>query len=134
MQLRLLTWFHTHPVADVTFLGNSLQVGAKRAQEPTSASVIDFLQTCSGVERVAQGWWREPARRHAGGKSRAQSVSLAIRKVCASIDEGGKLRIWELARGGDPKGFRVITFSSSLTCIASADEAPGRPETPFPET
>jgi len=68
MQLRLLTWFHTHPVADVTFLGNSLQ-------------------------------------------------------VCASIDEGGKLRIWELARGGDPKGFRVVTFSSALTCIASADEA-----------
>lgn len=64
LHMQLLTWFHTHPIADIAILGT------------------------------------EP-------------------KACASADEGGRLRIWEVCRGPDPKGFRVLRFASSLTSLAA---------------
>mmetsp|Transcript_56653 Transcript_56653/g.90019 ORF Transcript_56653/g.90019 Transcript_56653/m.90019 type:complete len:1753 (-) Transcript_56653:205-5463(-) len=67
LRLQMITWFHTHPVTDVCFLGQKL-------------------------------------------------------RTCASIDEGGRLRIWDLGKSGDPKGFRCLRFTSTLTSIASADE------------
>jgi WD40 repeat protein len=67
LQLQLATWFHTHPVADVCFLGQNL-------------------------------------------------------RLCASIDEGGRFRIWDLGKSGDPKGFRVLRFTSTLTSITATDE------------
>jgi len=67
LPMQLLTWFHTHPISDVTFLGRDLQ-------------------------------------------------------ICASIDEGGRLRIWKLVKGSDPKGFRAITFTSALTSMAAPEE------------
>lgn len=68
MQMRLLTWFHTHLVTDIAVLGH------------------------------------------------------AQLKACASADEGGRLRIWEVSRGHDAKGFRVIRFTSGLTSLASDSE------------
>eukprot|EP00441_Pelagodinium_beii_P015570 CAMPEP_0197663976 /NCGR_PEP_ID=MMETSP1338-20131121/58348_1 /TAXON_ID=43686 ORGANISM="Pelagodinium beii, Strain RCC1491" /NCGR_SAMPLE_ID=MMETSP1338 /ASSEMBLY_ACC=CAM_ASM_000754 /LENGTH=1775 /DNA_ID=CAMNT_0043242517 /DNA_START=13 /DNA_END=5340 /DNA_ORIENTATION=- len=39
-------------------------------------------------------------------------------KVCASADEGGRLRIWEAVRDKDPKGFRMMRFTSCVTSLA----------------
>lgn len=66
-QLRLLIWFHTHPISDSIFVGGSA-------------------------------------------------------RLCASSDEGGRLRIWELSRSTDPKGFRTLCFTSALTSIACDDD------------
>eukprot|EP00439_Symbiodinium_sp_Y106_P068857 s1358_g11.t1 len=38
-------------------------------------------------------------------------------QVCASADEGGRLRLWQVCRGEDPKGFRVLRFASALTSL-----------------
>mmetsp|Transcript_129464 Transcript_129464/g.224872 ORF Transcript_129464/g.224872 Transcript_129464/m.224872 type:complete len:1745 (+) Transcript_129464:81-5315(+) len=67
LDLRLLTWFHTHPISDVKFLGPGL-------------------------------------------------------RICASGDEGGRLRIWEIETTEDPKGFRTLRFASAITSIAADDE------------
>jgi WD40 repeat protein len=69
LQMRLLTWFHTHPISDVAFLGPS--------------------------------------------------------QLCASADEGGRLRIWPIRRNPETKGFAVIRFTSALTSLA-ADEQDGK--------
>jgi len=40
-------------------------------------------------------------------------------RLCASGDEGGRLRVWQVSRGSDPKGFRMLTFASAVTSLAS---------------
>jgi WD40 repeat protein len=40
-------------------------------------------------------------------------------QVAASADEGGRLRIWEVNRGPDPKGFRMLRFTSAVTSLTS---------------
>jgi WD40 repeat protein len=40
-------------------------------------------------------------------------------RVCASADEGGRLKIWEVSRGPDSKGFRVLRFSSAITSLTA---------------
>jgi len=67
LRMQLITWFHTHPLTDVAFLGQNL-------------------------------------------------------RMCASIDEGGRLRIWDLGKSGDPKGFRLLRFASTLTGITATDD------------
>eukprot|EP00929_Paragymnodinium_shiwhaense_P022591 TRINITY_DN14393_c0_g1_i1.p1 TRINITY_DN14393_c0_g1~~TRINITY_DN14393_c0_g1_i1.p1 ORF type:complete len:1735 (-),score=585.53 TRINITY_DN14393_c0_g1_i1:78-5282(-) len=67
LRMKLLTWFHTHPVSDVVMLG------------------------------------------HQGD-------------VCASGDEGGRLRIWEVNRGPDAKGFRILRFTSAITSMTADAE------------
>lgn len=66
MKLSLLTWFHTHAVSDLVFLG------------------------------------------HSG-------------RICASADEGGRLHIWQITRGSDPKGFRTIRFTSPIAGLCPDD-------------
>eukprot|EP00930_Biecheleria_cincta_P052010 TRINITY_DN3722_c0_g3_i1.p1 TRINITY_DN3722_c0_g3~~TRINITY_DN3722_c0_g3_i1.p1 ORF type:complete len:1802 (-),score=452.39 TRINITY_DN3722_c0_g3_i1:21-5426(-) len=43
-------------------------------------------------------------------------------RVCASCDEGGRLRVWQVAPGRDLKGFRMLRFTSGLTSLASDHE------------
>eukprot|EP00928_Gymnodinium_smaydae_P070098 TRINITY_DN54035_c0_g1_i1.p1 TRINITY_DN54035_c0_g1~~TRINITY_DN54035_c0_g1_i1.p1 ORF type:complete len:1781 (+),score=503.89 TRINITY_DN54035_c0_g1_i1:158-5344(+) len=43
-------------------------------------------------------------------------------KLCASADEGGRLRIWEVARSDDPAGVRTVKFTAGLTALASDPE------------
>mmetsp|Transcript_15588 Transcript_15588/g.33086 ORF Transcript_15588/g.33086 Transcript_15588/m.33086 type:complete len:1700 (-) Transcript_15588:374-5473(-) len=62
LDMKLLTWFHTHPVSDVAMLSSD-------------------------------------------------------GSLCASADEGGRLRIWTSLKGSDPKGFRTLSFTSALTSI-----------------
>jgi len=43
-------------------------------------------------------------------------------QVCATSDEGGRIRIWELSRGLDTKGFRSLRFTSAITSMAADAE------------
>eukprot|EP00927_Polykrikos_kofoidii_P006002 TRINITY_DN12424_c0_g1_i1.p1 TRINITY_DN12424_c0_g1~~TRINITY_DN12424_c0_g1_i1.p1 ORF type:complete len:1741 (-),score=441.52 TRINITY_DN12424_c0_g1_i1:44-5266(-) len=43
-------------------------------------------------------------------------------QVCASGDEGGRLRLWEITRGTDPKGFRILRFTSAVTALTADTE------------
>jgi WD40 repeat protein len=67
LRMQLISWFHTHPLTDVMFLGQSL-------------------------------------------------------RICASTDEGGRFRIWDLGKGSDPKGFRLLRFASTITGMTADDE------------
>ncbi|CAJ1431453.1 unnamed protein product, partial [Effrenium voratum] len=40
-------------------------------------------------------------------------------QVCASADEGGRLRLWQVIRGDDPKGFRLLRFASAVTSLTA---------------
>jgi len=40
-------------------------------------------------------------------------------QVCASADEGGRLRVWQVMRGEDPKGFKLLRFTSAVTSLAA---------------
>mmetsp|Transcript_5773 Transcript_5773/g.13698 ORF Transcript_5773/g.13698 Transcript_5773/m.13698 type:complete len:1748 (+) Transcript_5773:106-5349(+) len=42
-------------------------------------------------------------------------------QVAASIDDGGRLRLWEASRSEEPKGTHLIRFSSALTSMTSDD-------------
>jgi len=65
MQLRSLSWFHTHPISDSLFLGPS-------------------------------------------------------GRVCASCDESGRIRLWDLSKAPDmAKGFRTLSFTSSVTSMTA---------------
>lgn len=39
-------------------------------------------------------------------------------QVCASADEGGRLRLWQVVRGEDAKGFKLLRFTSAVTSLA----------------
>lgn len=45
-------------------------------------------------------------------------------QVCASADEGGRLRLWQVIRGEDPKGFKLLRFTSAVTSLTA--EARGK--------
>jgi len=49
----------------------------------------------------------------------SDTLFLASARTCASCDESGRLRIWDLMREDDPKGFRTLCFSSALSSLAS---------------
>lgn len=54
---------------------------------------------------------------HTGPVSDAVLLGRAAH-LAATVDEGGRLRILELVRGGDAKGLRTLTFTSGLTSVA----------------
>mmetsp|Transcript_38744 Transcript_38744/g.91098 ORF Transcript_38744/g.91098 Transcript_38744/m.91098 type:complete len:1764 (-) Transcript_38744:52-5343(-) len=42
-------------------------------------------------------------------------------QVGASVDEGGRLRLWEVTRSEEPKGMTLVRFTSALTSLAADD-------------
>ncbi|CAE7265476.1 Cfap43 [Symbiodinium pilosum] len=93
----------------------TIQLPSKQPQDPDSAEVDEFEEDdmyvrADQLQMELLTWF------HTNAITSICPIGSGL-QVCASADEGGRLRFWQVARGEDPKGFRVLRFASALTSL-----------------